>query len=213
MKNKWSEITVNEFIQLEQILKSEIPESYRTVTVVALLSNQTVDEIEDLPASSFTKLARDLKFIEDKPKDRKVKSSYKLNGRSYQLHADITKISTAQYIDYQNYMKEEEKDMTKILSCWMIPKGHKYNDGYDMQQVINDCGDMLLEDALGIAFFFAKQSAAYILILKEYLSKNLKTLEIDKKKIEELETHLNSMAYYHWCLPYAEKPTLRWNMY
>lgn len=214
MKNKWSEITVNEFVQLEQILKSEIPESYRTVNVVALLSNQSIDEIENLPISTFIRLSKQLDFIHTDPKYKDIEKSYKINENIYNLRADIAEITTAQYIDYQNYMKEENKDMCKLLSVWLIPEGHNYNDGYDMQQVINDCGYLLLQDALGIAFFFKKQLAAYILITQQSLIQNLKILmkenpKIKKKKVKELETHLNNLASQYWYSPYAKERTLR----
>ena len=212
MKSSWKEITVNEFIQLEQLLKADIPESYRTAHVVALLSNMSLDEVEDLPISTFMNLSNQISFIQEQPKYNDVEKEYTINGRVYELHADITKISTAQYIDYQNYSNEEEKDITKLLSCWLIPKGHKYNDGYDMIEVIKDAGDMMLQDAMGICFFFPKQLAASILILKQYLYKNLKKMKkenpkITKEKIKELEILCNNLASQFWYLPFAKEQT------
>lgn len=212
MKSNWKEITVNEFIQLEQLLKSDIPESYRTANIVALLSNKSLDEVEDLPISTFMSLSKNISFIQEQPKYNDVEKEYTINNHVYELHADVTQISTAQYIDYQNYSKEEEKDITKLLSCWLIPKGHKYNDGYDMKEVIDDAGDMLLQDAMGICFFFPKQLAASILIIQQSLSKNLKTLKkenpkITKSRIKELEIHLNNLASQFWCLPFVKEQT------
>lgn len=212
MKSNWKEITVNEFIQLEQLLKADIPESYRTAHVVALLSNKTLDEVEDLPLQTFMSLSKNISFIQEQPKYNDVEKEYTINNHVYELHADVTQISTAQYIDYQNYSKEEEKDITKLLSCWLIPKGHKYNDGYDMKEVIDDAGDMLLQDAMGICFFFPKQLAASILILKDSLSKNLKKMEktnqnITKERIKEVETLCHNMASSLWYLPYQREHT------
>ena len=213
MKNNWNEITVGEFIQLEQLLKSDIPESYRTVNVVALLDNKTIDEIESLPAAEFVKLARQLEFIQSQPKAKDVKKSYLINNRHYTLKADLTQITTAQYIDYQNYMKEETKDITKLLSVWLIPRGNEYNDGYDIQEVMKDIDNMLLEDAMGISFFFPKQLAAYMLILKDSLSNNLTMLGMEKKQIEEVETLCNNMASSLWCSASVNPQTLRLSMY
>lgn len=206
MKRNWNEITVNEFIQLEQLLKSDIPESYRTANVIALLDNKTIEEVENLPITEFMKLSKQLDFITEQPTYNDPENEYEINGRIYTLKADITQITTAQYIDYQNYMKEENKDISKLLSVWLIPKGHKYGEDYDMGEVIKDCGDMNLPDALGISFFFPKQLAAYILISKDYLSKNLSILNQPSHKIKELETSLNSMALSLWSLPFQRKP-------
>lgn len=207
IKDNWGDITLNEFIELELILNSDIPDSYRTTNILSLLSNRSTEELENLPAVEFVNLANKLNFITEAPKPNKVKNKYKINNNTYILKADISNITTAQYMDYQAYNKEIPLDLAKIIACWIIPSGHEYNDGYDMQEVFKDAGDMPLIDALGISFFFPKQLAAYILILKDSLEKNLTELEMDKKKVEELAAHLNSTAYYLWCYPYAEKPS------
>lgn len=210
IKNSWNQVTVNEFIQLEQLLQADIPESYRTSHVVALLTGKSLDEIESLTAVAYTALARQLSFISEEPKYNELKDEYIINGHKYILKADLTQISTAQYIDYQNYMKEEEKDVTKLLSCWLIPDGKEYGDGYDMKTVIEDMGELPLQDSLAICFFFRMQLGAYILISKDYLKKNLKTLaktekRIKKEQIKQLEEFLNNMAYSLWLLPYAKQ--------
>ena len=210
VKNSWNQITVNEFIQLEQLLQADIPESYRTSHVVALLANKSLDEIESLPAMVYTTLARKLSFISEEPKYNELKDEYIINGHKYILKADLTQISTAQYIDYQNYMKEEEKDVTKLLSCWLIPDGKEYGDGYDMKNVIEDMGNLPLQDSLAICFFFRSQLAVYILILKDSLKKNLKTLaktekRIKKEQIKQLEEFLLNMGYSLWCWPFQKQ--------
>lgn len=203
VKSSWEELTVGEFVQLEQILKSDIPESYRTANVLSLLSGKTLEEIEGLPITEFQSLSKCLSFIETKPEANKISDIYTLNSRKYKLEAEVGKIITAQYIDYQNYSKEQPVDITKILSCWLVPLDHNYNDGYNMNQVISDIETMKLVDALAVSFFFPKQLAAYMLILKDCLQKNLKELKMDKKKSQELLTHLNNTAYSLWSLEFA----------
>lgn len=205
VKNDWKDLTLGEFIELEQIMKADIPESYRTVHVLSLLSNHTIEELENLPMHEFKSLTKNLDFINSTPQYNDVKSIYIINEKSYELKSDIASITTAQYMDYQAYMKEKPTDMTKIISCFLIPKGHNYNDGYNMQDVMNDVSFLPLEDGLGIGFFLVKQLVAYILILKDYLEKNLKELKMDKNQTTELITHLDSMASSLWCLPFAKR--------
>ena len=208
MKSNWNELTVNEFIQLEQLLKADIPESYRTAHVIALLDNKSLDEVENLPISTFISMAENLSFIQTQPKYNDIQKEYIINNHIYELKSEIPSITTAQYIDYQNYSKEG--DLTKLLSVWVIPKGHKYNDGYDMIEVIQDMGHMLLQDAMGICFFFPKQLAASVLIIQQSLKQNLKELKMKKipdKKIKEMETLLSNLASQYWFLPYAKERT------
>ena len=63
IKSDWKDLTMGEFIELEQILKADIPESYRTVHVLSLLSNHTIDELESLPMHEFKSLTKNLDFI------------------------------------------------------------------------------------------------------------------------------------------------------
>lgn len=205
IKNDWKDLTMGEFIELEQILKADIPESYRTVHVLSLLSNHTIDELESLPMHEFKSLTKNLNFINTEPKYNDIKSVYMINEKPYELKSDIASITTAQYMDYQVYMKENPVDMIKVLSCFLIPKGHNYNDGYNMQDVMKDVSFLPLEDGLGIGFFLVKQLVAYILILKDYLEKNLKELKMNKEQTTELITHLDSMASSLWSLQFVKR--------
>ena len=37
----------------------------------------------------------------------KLKDTYTLNGTTYKSNLDLTKVTAAQFIDYQNYVKEQ----------------------------------------------------------------------------------------------------------
>lgn len=210
MKTSWDEITLNEFIQLDQLIHADIPDSYKTSNIVALLCNKSLDEIENLPITQFKSLVSKLDFIYTKPAYSDVEKSYSLNGHEYKLKAEIPSITTAQYIDYQAYMKEPDKDLTKLISVWLIPAGHEYNDGYDMNTVFEDAGSMTLSDAMGISFFFSRQLAASIKIMQCSLEKNLNLLKketpsITDQKIKELGDSLNQLGLSLWCIPFAKK--------
>ena len=113
------------------------------------------------------------------------------------VRADIPSITTAQYVDYQNYMKEEHIDLQKVISVFLIPEGHNYNDGYNMKEVIADIDDMRFVDAQALGFFIQKQSGLFIIVLKDYLSQKMKKMGIPKKKIEEDLQDLTRLAYFH----------------
>ena len=199
MKTSWNEITFNEFNQIIQIASADIPQSYKTVNLVSLLSGMSVDELENLPLSQFTSMSAKLSFLDNIP-DKVIdhKDRYKVNGREYYLQADIPSIITAQYIDYHNYSQEEDKDLTKLVSCFLVPVGHKYGDGYDNEVVIRDVGDLPYMDVQAIAFFLRRQYGLFTHILIDYLkteAKKMKSKEA-KKTIEQL-THLDNMVFFH----------------
>lgn len=201
IKNNWDEITWKEYEQIEQILSADIPNDFKTVHIVSILTGMPVNQVENMQVTEFQKLLPHLEFLQTEPETHYHKFEYTINDREYVFKGKLEDITTAMYIDYSTYMKDENKDVVKLMSVFLIPKGHDYNDGYDMEQVQSDIGDMCWLDVRAAAFFFRIQLAAYMLILKSSLQKTLKKTmkgktraekkEI-KKQIKELETSFNS---------------------
>lgn len=193
IKNGWSSITYREFEELTQILSADIPEDYRVVNVISILTGLTVEEIEALPVTTFQRFLPHIEFLKTMPEEAKHKDEYEVNGRKYILCAYVPMITTAQYLDYTNYMKED-KDIIKLTSCFLIPEGHDYNDGYNMEQVWNDIYDMNFNDVRAMAFFLQIQYAALMSISADSLRKQMKKLKMKKKQIREATAPLNSMV-------------------
>lgn len=203
IKNNWDDITWKEYEQIEQILNTDIPSDYKAVHLVSVLTGKSVEELELLPISQFQKFLPALEFLQTEPETHTHKFEYTINGREYDFKGKIDELTTAQYIDYRAYMDEEDKDIIKLMSVFLIPKGHDYNDGYDIEQVKSDIGDMCWLDVRAAAFFFRAWLAAYTLILKSSLVKAMKKTmkgktfkekkEI-KKQIQELEESFNNTA-------------------
>ena len=192
MVDCWGDMTIQQFVELNQILTADIPDTYRAVNLVSVLTNISVDELEGYPITLFSRLNSRLEFLNTPIPKVKHQNEYVLNGRKYILDADISAISTAQYIDYQEYIKENNP--IQIMSLWLIPEGHKYNDGYSIEKVMLDIQDMKMLDVQAVAFFLQHQFATYILILADYSKKEMKKMKMKKKDIQRLQTLLNNMA-------------------
>ena len=194
IKNTWEELTFNEVLQIQQIISADINDTYKASNILAVLAGVEVDVIEDLPIHKFSSLLPNIEFLHNDPPKCNHQDTYDINGRKYCLSANITDITTAQYIDYQSYMKEENPDLCKITSVFLIPDGHKYNDGYDMEQVWKDVGDMLYIDVMALAFFLRKQYALYTMITTDFLSEVMKMKKVSKKEIKQTLRPLDNMA-------------------
>lgn len=198
IKNSWEALTYGDYMQLVQIGEADIPENYKTTHLLSILTGEKVEDLESLQITTFMKLVPHLQFLNEKPKDIKHKSEYEVNGRKYIVQADVDKICTAQFLDYSSYIKEKYDtngpNTVKLASCFLIPEGHKYGDGYDINQVWNDINDMSFLDVKALAFFLQLQYAAYILISNDCIDRQMKKMGIPKKKRRESLIHLNSMA-------------------
>ena len=150
IKNSWESLTYGEYVQLVQIAEANIPENYKTTHLLSILTGESVEKIESLPVTSFMKLTPHLQFLNESPKDIKHKNEYEVNGHKYIVQAEVDKICTAQFLDYSTYIKEKYDsngpNTVKLTSCFLVPEGHKYGDGYDINEVMYDITCMSFMD-------------------------------------------------------------------
>lgn len=183
----WDKITLKQFQLINEANKTE----NETERVVAIASIVWGDSVTELPLSEFNKKVKELSFLsEEIPSNRLVKK-ITINDRKYFLDCLLGNITTSQYIDYINHLKGGK--IEEILSVFVIPNGHKYNDGYDMAEVISDIEDMPITVVNSTAFFFARQYEEFIRIFQSYSMKKLKKTKMNrhtKKQLMELLTSL-----------------------
>lgn len=182
----WSNITFRQFRDLQSALEVE-DETEKAIAITQAIYGKDVIELS-LP--EFNKLCKNLAFLSTEIPNNITVKEVKVNGREYYFDGLLGKISTAQYIDFQNYLKMD--DEAKTFSVFMIPKGHKYNDGYDMEQVFEDILDMPITVLNSASFFFTRQFNLFIRIFQRYSMKNLKKLKLPKKLKQNLETILTN---------------------
>lgn len=186
----WKDITLRQFNKIQDLLQ-EIDE-YTTLNIIDVLYD--VDSA-NLPAMEvMNKYAHSLDFLMTTiPTNEKLKETYTINQREYNSNINLTQMTTAQFVDYQNYTKENPVDISKCLSVFIIPKGHTYNDGYDLKQVQEDIKDLDMVTINTLAFFFKK---LYILLLETTLlclTQETTQMNIPTQKKEEIMDKLKQI--------------------
>ena len=186
----WKDITLRQFNKIQDLLQ-EIDE-YTTLNIIDVLYD--VDSA-DMPAMEvMNKYAHSLDFLMTTiPTNEKLKETYTINQREYNSNINLTQMTTAQFVDYQNYSKENPVDISKCLSVFVIPAGHTYNDGYDLKQVQDDIKDLDMVTINTLAFFFKK---LYILLLETTLlclTQDMKKMNIPTEKKEEILNQLKQI--------------------
>lgn len=182
---KWNDIKYRTFLDIREATNIE-DENER---VYAIMEAVFGEDVLDLPLKDFNEKCKELQFLQKEiPNDLHVKD-IKVNGREYYFDGLLGKITTAQYIDFQNYQKNNDEQ--KSFSVFIIPKGHKYNDGYDMEQVFNDILDIPVPVLFSASFFFSRQFELFIRIFRRYSIKQMKNLGLPKEAMENLEKVVN----------------------
>ena len=184
MITSYKEMTLQMYEHLSKIAESDTDDIEKQIQMVSVLTGKSVKEVEDLPISVYHDLAKKTVFLMREPAVEQIKSNtVKINERVYVITNDVTKITTAQYIDFQEYMKQG-KNLANVLSTLLVPKGEKYGDE-DFLEVKKDIERLPICTALGLYAFFLQRFAKLIGNMLHCSMSALKSEE-EKTKAKEL---------------------------
>lgn len=137
--------------------REDLDELHKQVCIISILTGMAEEDILDLPLEQYKELATKTHYLM-MPYDGEVLTAKTYICGKFNLVPveDFRKVSTAQYIDFQTFASDPEKNIVPLLSTMLVPKGKKYNQDYDVLEVQNAIKDHLsVADALSLmAFFF-----------------------------------------------------------
>lgn len=149
---KWSDITIKQHKAILDLYQREDDDLLILYGLVEIVYGVKVD---DMKISEANELANTLDFIKERPKPSMVKRHYTLNGHRYNVSFNLQDILTCQYIDFQQMCNKASEMPAEFLSILLIPEGKRYNEGYDLNDVVYDIENyMKVEDCLGLSAFF-----------------------------------------------------------
>ena len=158
----WSNITVEDFYKLKEIEESKDTEDIKQLKKLAfiiekpyeVLKNYSLQDIQDL-APNLNNLSWQL-FSDTFEKQKKNKiTKIKLNGKEYIVWVDIPSMTYAQFVAFQEANRTQ--NISAIWTSIIIPKGKKYGEDYDMDELQNDIQKyMKFIDSQVLLFFFAQ---------------------------------------------------------
>lgn len=188
----WNDVTIADFIQISQILKIE-DEIWRVAELIKYIN----DINNELTIEQFNKLRQSVSFMaEPINKKAKIEGVCSIGETKYVLSKDLSKLTVAQYIDYTNYSQNDNEydKLSNIMSVLLIPEGHKYNDGYDIEKVKAEIeNNMSIVDCFSIGFFLQRQSLKYI---RNFLQSSTKTMKMTKEQRQQISILCRNMDYY-----------------
>ncbi len=189
MITSYKELSIGKYVEIGKLVKDEsLDELSFQVKVLAILADKSEDEILNLPLGEYTDMVRASQFLEGKDATlTPIADKYVLGGYELVPTKDIRKIITAQYVDFQEWNKAGADDhMVEIISCFLVPKGKAYNQGYDIVEVQEAIrNNMSVAEVLGLIAFFLtlwQRSIKYSLNYSRREARKMK----DKEKKEEM---------------------------
>lgn len=182
----WNNITLKQFYQIQELLTE--PDEYTALNIIDIIydvdsANMTINQI-----SKYS-----LEFLKSTIPTVQLSNTYTINEHEYQCNCNLTEVKTNQFIDYQNYMKEDKPRFENMLSVFFIPSGHNYHDGYDMQQVKTDMLSLPITVVQSAAFFFERQLQIFVSLFQHYLTQSVKKMKLNRQQKKQIISQLQSM--------------------
>lgn len=204
MITSYKQLPVGLYLDICAVSQDEsLDELAKQVRILALLSGMTEEQVLNMPLADYQKAVVASSFLhrEYEPTGR-VASSYKVGGYDLRPFQDWTKMTAAQFIDYQTYSaKGTESHIVEIVSVVLVPAGKKYGDGYDVADVQRAVRDNLcVSDVLDIIAFFFSQYAAFLMDSLTSLKRQAERMKNGPEKearlsqILAMEAHLSSLG-------------------
>ena len=178
VKKSWSDITVSDFQRIYEINERDDEEKF--LELIALVNGVGLDVVLEMPISRLEGHFKDIEFLQMEPKIPLMKNSYVLNGTKYRVW--WKELNTAQYIDFKQMADTYYKNLPQFLTIFLIPEGHRYGDGYDLQKAAQDLSTMSIVDARAVCGFFL---TAYGISTRLFLRSSARRLRRMAKKAKD----------------------------
>lgn len=174
----------------------------KNIEILAIYADTTVDSIlklrPDVVEEYFAEMSNSISSY--KASNSKRPKKIKINDQVYTINYNIGKLNMAQYIDFQQIIVKKNylENLPALLSIFIIPKGHKYNDDYDiieLRRILEN--NITLDEALSIIFFSKMKSISLIKLKLLYYRSMLKIMRWttkDKQTKEMLRMTENQLS-------------------
>lgn len=153
----WTELSLKKYNEIKDLyLDTELSDEDRLLYQIRILFD--VDPLK-LKTNELRNYIDEMKFLGEKVPKVKLKSTYKLGENTYVLKKDLRNLTVAQWLDFQNFLKDgggDTDNYANLLSVFFFPKDvDEYGDGYDIEQVRSDINNYLsIAEASSISSFF-----------------------------------------------------------
>ena len=153
----WDGVTVEQFVEVRKILKeSTLNPEECMIAVAAELAGVTYEELLNMPLEKAAELFEKANQLREEPRRGRLSTHYQVGNVILKL-TPVKDLTIAQWVDFQTYGKDMEKNIVEILSVVLVPEGKKYNEGYDMDMVkMGIRRYMHVPEAMAVCFFFQR---------------------------------------------------------
>ena len=190
-------ITIEKHKKIQRVLTDGNTEDMQEVQaeLLAIYADTDIDTIMSYPLTKYHKLLE--KFYSDYYSDFSkaepaIKDKYTAGDMVLVPMLDFTQITVAQMMDFSVLSTDPIENIEKLLAIFLIPKGKKYNDGYDLMEVQKAILKMDFNEVSPLLAFFLRwfqgcRNHIQISCLEEVKKQMKKIQKIQRKQKRKLK--------------------------
>ena len=192
----WTELSLKKYNEIKDLyLDTELSDEDRLILQINILFG--VDALK-LKTTELHKYVNEMKFLGEKVPKMKLKKEYKLGENVYVLKKDLRDLRVAQWIDFQNFLKDGGSDTDNypnLLSILFFPKDvDEYGDGYDIEQVKSDINNYLsIAEAMSISSFFLLYRKISLRLFLLYTRKQILKTPLTKEQKKKVKKEFRKL--------------------
>lgn len=192
----WNDISIKQYNDIKNLyLDPDLSDEDRLILQINILFG--VDALK-LKTNELHKYINEMKFLGSKIPKMKLKKEYKLGSNIYILKKELKDVTVAQWLDFQNFLKDGGSDTNNypnLLSIFFFPKGEtEYGDGYDIEQVRSDINNYLsVAEAMSISSFFLLYQKILLLLFLLYTRKETLKAPLTKEEKKKVKKEMRKL--------------------
>lgn len=192
----WNDISIKQYNDIKNLyLDTELSDEDRLILQINILFG--VDALK-LKTNELHKYINEMKFLGEKVPKMKLKKEYKLGENVYVLKKDLRNLTVAQWLDFQNFLKDgggDTDNYANLLSIFFFPKGEtEYGENYDIEQVRSDINNYLsIAEAMSISSFFLLWRKMSLLLSLLYTKKQILKTPLTKEQKKKVKKEFRKL--------------------
>lgn len=168
----WKDVSTEKYIQIENIYNTENDIIDKTVAIISILFD--IEYNNNMSLQEYYNYLNQITFLKEPIPTVDIKKQY----GSYILDKILSNITLTQFIDFKTYALQN--DIIGCISVFLIPKGCKYMEGYNVEEIKDFVGKMSIIETLSIYQFFFLYFKRYTVLSLLYI--HLKTKQKQRKR-------------------------------
>lgn len=132
---RWEDITLKQYMEIERYYADK-EKKFDVRDVLHILTNKSLDEINELPMAFTEKILEKLSFLMDKPQEKEPTNKIIIDGVDYHINFQ-NKLKTGEYIAADTIIKDDPHNYAAILAILCRKDGEIYDSKFE-NEVIED---------------------------------------------------------------------------